>query len=121
MRKDTAYYYIDLAAGEARARYISTGPGMEMTYHLKSSQAKEFAAAGYTGAVPPFVQLEADITGMNPQQAAEYIIGTENAWVDLAVVIERIRRSAKYQVEQATDPNVISQIQQTAINELSQI
>ena len=121
MKKETAYKYIDIAAGEARARYISTGPGQEMTYHLKSTQAKEYRDAGYTGDVPVFIQAEMAVTGMTAQQVADYIIATENQWLTLAVAVEQIRRAAKVQIEAETDLNVISQIQQNAINQLNLI
>jgi len=109
MRKDIANHYIDEAAGEARSKYISSGVGQESTYLFKSFQAKEFKAVGYLGPVPTLIQVEVDVTGLTPQEAADYIITTETKWVQVLSMIEKIRRSGKIRIESLVEPEEISQ------------
>ena len=119
MKHEIAKQYIDIAAGEARNRYISTGVGQEATYLIKSQQAKEYAAAGYTGTVPIFIAAEALATNTTPQVAADVIIATETQWFMLASEIEKLRRTAKIHIDTLTDGNEISQYCETVINQFN--
>jgi len=103
MKKQMAYDYIDIAAGEARARYVSVGVGQESTYMLKAQQAREYKANSYTGDVPVFVQVEAYASNMTSQQAADFIIATQDQWLILASYIEGIRRGAKVAIDSLTN------------------
>lgn len=121
MNKETAKYYIDVAAGEARSKYISTGPRQEAIYMIKSLQARKFKDSGYVGTVPPLVNAEVQATGLPAQQVTDMIISTEDAWIVLAAEIERIRRSAKIAIDQLTDLNEISTYCQNTINTLKNL
>jgi len=121
MRKEVANKYIDMAAGEARARYISTGSGQDAVYLLKAHQAREFKAAGYEGTVPMLIQAEMFVSGMNAQQATDYILATEAQWVYLASEIEKIRRAAKIHVNSLTEFDEITTYTNTIIDTLNSI
>lgn len=113
---------IDSAAGQARLRYITDVPGQSGTYLIKAEQAKAFIAASGQGAVPPYVQAEADATGMPPLQAAQYIDAVSTAWADqLGPIIERERRIGKIAVEEATTVEEVYTAQDTAIAILATI
>ena len=120
--KVAAKHAIDAAAGQARARYITTVPGQEATYMLKERQAREYAAAGYPAAsVPPLVQVEADAFGITPQQAADEIIAKADAWIALAAKIEYARRSGKAEVDAASDVASVETIKNKIIAQLDAI
>lgn len=121
MNKDLAKRYIDIASSEARGKYISTGIGQESTYLIKSMQAREYKASGYTGTIPVFVQVEMDVTGMTNIQATDYILQTEQQWLYLASTIERIRRSAKIHIDSLEDQNQISEYCETILTQLKNI
>ena len=86
---------IDSAAGDARARYIAVAAGQEAVYILKDQQARAYAAANYSGSVPPLVQADVDALNVSPQQAANGIIAQADAWIAIAAQIEQARRSGK--------------------------
>ncbi len=113
--------YVDIAAGEARARYISTGSGQDAVYLMKAMQAKEFKNAGYTGTIPLLIAAEMFITGGTAQQATDYVIATEAQWIYLAAEIEKIRRAAKINISALTDNNEISAYCNSVLNLLNSI
>ena len=120
--KSSAKSSIDAAAGQARARYITTVPGQEATYMLKERQARDYAAAGYPAAsVPSLVQAEADAFGITPQQAADEIIAQADAWITLAAKIEYARRSGKAEVDAASDAASVETIKNKIIAQLDAI
>ena len=95
---------VDSRAENVRLRYITGGAGQASTYIEKASQADSFKAAGYpAGAVPPMVQAEADATGQTPQQAADLILATRDAWLVKGAQIERERRRGKVDIDAARD------------------
>lgn len=109
--KSVAKAFIDDAAGRARARYITTVQGQEATYLLKRDAAKAYQAAGYTGAVPEMIKLEADAVGKTYQVLADEILAQSAAWESLAAMIESLRMVAKAAIDAET--SVIG-IKQTA-------
>lgn len=121
MDKDTAKRYIDIAAGEARARYISVGAGQEGTYLIKAQQAKEYADANYTGDVPLFIQVESEATGLTPQQCADMILATQAQWFYIASQIEKVRRKAKFDLDSITDKNAIDEYCQATLTILDDL
>lgn len=94
---------IDIAAGVARAKYITVSPGQAETYILKAQQAAAYKASGYSGNVPVLVQVEADVMGQTGQDAAESILAQQAAWEAVGAEIERARRAGKIAVGAATD------------------
>ena len=95
---------VDVAAGEARQRYITTVPGQEITYELKRLQAEAHAAAGYPADLSPYPMIAAEqaARGGTAQAASDYILATSGAWVQLAANIEQIRRGAKVALDKAS-------------------
>lgn len=102
---------LDSTAGTTREKYITSSPGQSETYLMKSDQANAWMAADPQTRVEtdfPMVQAERDALLLTDpladmDSAALYIIGTKNAWVQLAASIERERRKGKINVEAATD------------------
>lgn len=94
---------IDRQAGARRLVFITDVPGQQGTYVMKADQAAAFIAAP-DGAVPPYVQAEADAMGATPLDAAQYIAATAAVWNDVVgPAIERERRRGKILVAAAAD------------------
>lgn len=93
---------IDIKAGAVRSKYITTVPGQEATYILKGAQARRFFDNGFAGSPPNLVQAESDAVGESPKLAAIRILNEEEAWTNLAAVIEKIRRKGKIAVTAAS-------------------
>lgn len=121
MKIEAAKDYIDMAASEARHRYISSGVGQESTYLMKAQQSKDFKAAGYTGDIPSLIQAEMIATGLNAQDATDYILTQEAQWAYLAGQIETIRRTGKIAVSNMTDPIEISNYCDSVVEQLNAI
>lgn len=118
--KATALAIIDVCAGAARARYITVTPGQEATYLMKGQQARDYAAAGYTGPAPLMVAAEQEAVGdASPQVAAQRIIAEESLWAAKAAQIERERRSRKIAVAAAVDSEAVAVIRDAAEAALS--
>jgi len=92
---------IDDAAGEARARFITTAPGQESVYQLKREHALAYAAAGYTGDVPAMVAAEAAAQGITEEAAADFILATAEQWIAVAAQVEQLRQAGKTAVRAA--------------------
>jgi hypothetical protein len=90
---------IDIAAGAARARYLTVTPGQDATYSAKYADAKAFVLAGYPDAQIanyPWVKAEAAGTGKTNTQAADSIKGTGDAWnIQIGPAIESLRIGGK--------------------------
>lgn len=101
--KAGALELIDRCAGSARLKYITEVPGQAGTYIVKAEQAQAFIDAGGEGDPPPYVQAEADATGLTLLEAAQYIAGVAALWSEqLGPAIERERRRGKVNVQAAT-------------------
>lgn len=110
--REAALRDIDLAAGQARTRYITEVPGQQATYLAKAEQAATFKGAGYEGEAPAYVKMEAQATGMTTQQAADTILATKAAWeTTIGPRIEYLRRSGKIAV---TSASTVEDIETTA-------
>ena len=94
---------IDSAAGSARLRYITDVAGQQAVYLEKLQQSQAWLA-NPTGAVPPYVAAEAAAMATDASSAAQYIVGTANAWNgQLSPAIEGARRAGKIAVAKATN------------------
>lgn len=114
--KAAALTSIDSAAGAARARYITVAPGQEATYLMKGQQARDYAAAGYSGPVPLMVAAEqAAAADVSAQAAADRIIDEEAAWLAKAAQIEQERRARKIAVAAAADAEAVAAIRAAAM------
>ena len=121
MKIQMAKEYIDMAASEARGKYITDGVGQESTYLLKAQHAKEYRDAGYTGTIPFLVQSEMNATGETAQVCADSIIYQETQWIYLAGTIETIRRSGKIALDALTDSIEIANHCETVVTALKAI
>lgn len=101
---------IDTAAEELRSIYITASPGQVATYIMKYNDATAFKTAGYTGTVPGLVQAEVDATGATAEEAADDIIAQYTAWNQLAGFIEKVRRTAKVSVNEATSNSAVDTV-----------
>jgi hypothetical protein len=120
--KEAARQAIDVAAGAARMRYITEVPGQQATYMRKLEQARAYAAAGYTGSVPPYIQAEADAIGDTPQGAADAILATAALWDDvLSPGIEGARIGGKRAVTAANTAEAVQSAVAAAMAALAAI
>lgn len=113
---------INRIAGIVRQQYITVSPGQELIYMLKDVQSRAYAAAGYTGTVPPFVQSEANATGLTAQQAADSIIAQADAWSIAGSAIDEAKRTGTIAIEAARvalDPAAIETAKNTAVTAIS--
>lgn len=95
--------HIDQAAGQARARHITTSPGQESTYIAKGQEAERYIADGAPADTAPYVMLtaEAGALGITVADLADQVIATRTAWLHLAGAVEAARLGGKAAVEGA--------------------
>lgn len=90
---------IDLAAGNARRRFITDVPGQEAVYITKLEQAKAYAAAhalNPAALVPPYIAAEAAAMGWTAIDTASNVIGLATLWNDqIGPAIEAARLGGK--------------------------
>lgn len=127
--RSSAMVAIDAAAGEARARYITTAAGQDSTYLLKAADADAYKAAGYPDAQIanyPWVLAKAKAMVATPaaadyQAAADLIIATRDMWVATGVQIEEARERGKAAVTAAADIAGVEVARVAAVGELGAI
>lgn len=119
--KKPAKAAIDNAAGNARAAFPSPGSLVDAEYYLAERQAREYKAAGYSGAVPGSVQSWADASGMTAQAAADDIIATADQWYGVLEVIRSARLAGKAAVDAAADHAAVDAAAASAVAALDTI
>lgn len=98
---------IDSAAGEARARYTSTGQMVTDEYRLTYDEAVAFKAAGYPAeSIPESIQAWVDGSDYTVQQAADNIIATKPQLDTVLNAIRSIRLPAKHNVRSAIEADI---------------
>jgi hypothetical protein len=116
---------VDKKAGEVRLRYITSVPGQAETYLMKSTEAKEIKAGGYSNvnlSSYPMIKAEMDATGIQDVAiVCETIIQTELQWKYLAAIVERERRSGKIEIALAGDVTMVYTARDTAVASLEAI
>jgi len=115
---------VNMAAGEARTRYVTAVPSQDATYQMKLEDAKAFKLANYPEAnlsSYPFIDGEAKALASTGQAAADFIIDTYNGWLSLAAYIETTRRLAGEDIKRETVWSNCSVIANAAINKLDAI
>ena len=70
-------------------------------YQQAEEQAKSYQDAGYTGAVPAYVQTWATATGKTAQWAADNIVDTAEAWRNAQIAIRGKRLALKEKAKAA--------------------
>lgn len=120
--KDAARREVDIAAGIAALRYITSRPGQEATYMLKLEQARAHQAAGYPADLTLYsmiaVELDAQlVTDANAtaQMASDFILATAAAWTAKAAQIESARRVAKEKIRVATTEAAVIAARDSAV------
>lgn len=117
--KAEALDQVDIAAGKARLRYITSVPGQAETYQKKEQQAREWAAASFAGDPPSFIAAEAAALGRDPQAVATEVIGLADYWGNVkGPQIEACRRKWKVAIEAATDSTHVDSLLASARAEL---
>lgn len=114
---------VDVAAGEARARYITIAPGQDIVYELKRVQAEAHKAADYPADLTdyPMIEAEQSARGGTAQAATDYILGKSIAWQQLAASIELIKQKSKIDMAAATTATAIDLLAAAAISSLNAI
>lgn len=104
-KKAIAKTVLDTKASVKRASYLTDMIGQDDIYREKADQAVEYAAASYPVDTSPypFVQAEANATGLTPTQAADSIIAARASWMSTMAAIEEERRKGKVNIDAATD------------------
>lgn len=116
------YMAIDEAAGRARARYITTAPGQEITYLLKLREAEKYQAA-LSPTLDGFPLLSAESTELNivPDDLVLQWLNQANMWQVTAAKIEPTRIKAKLQIQTAINKSEADAIALSAITKLDAI
>lgn len=108
---------IDEAADAARIAVL--GDSLRaLEYERAATEAKAFAATGYTGDMPPSVQAWADAAELEPQAAADSIIAEANAWQAALYAIRAARLKGKQQVLKAVSHDAAEMLADTAIADI---
>jgi len=108
---------VDVAAGEARLKYITDAPGQELTYDRKRREALQaiddptptaqkypVLAASIGIEVPTTGNAKADFDAV-----CALVISRETAWAAAASQIEALRLGGKQAVEAATSPAQVAE------------
>lgn len=115
---------VDIAAGKARSRHITTVPGQSETYTEKAAEAKRYLADNPSSDVAvdyPWVAADSEAFGVSFRVAAEAIIEKHSQWKMLGSTIEMIRLRAKEDIAAATSPMQCATIARIASETLGQI
>ena len=89
---------VDIAAGNARARYITTVQGQEAVYTEKMRQAKAYRDAGFPADTTGYEMIVAEFNARETslEEAALFIIAKANEWNNvLSPQIELLRVGTK--------------------------
>ena len=110
--------HIDEAAGEARARYITTEPGQAETYLAKYKAAQEYMSLQIES---PWLTQEAEALGLDVMQVALIIIDAHTHWELKGAEIEAARMQGKAAVKQAKTPRAAVDIANAACDKLLEL
>lgn len=104
--RSTAMARVNDMVGRARALFITTAPGQDMTY-----LAKQAEAAAYLSSTPPpadlsafpFIAAEIGITGADAAAVAGVFFAKAAEWASLGASFERLRMTASAAISAASD------------------
>lgn len=94
---------IDVMAGEARKRQLSSGVELDREHWLAEQQAQAYKDAGYTGTVPPMVQAHVDAHTVTATVAADAILAAAALLLTKLESIRSIRLAAKVALDADVD------------------
>lgn len=101
---DLALARVDSVCDAARLKVVGD-PVRVKEYEVAEAQAKAYAAAGYRGEVPAFVQVWQEAKhrqGWSARQAADDILAASAAWNGALAALRGLRLSAKEDIRAAT-------------------
>lgn len=106
--KAEAIARVNEAAGACRAKYLTVVPGQAETYLLKADELRAYDAIIASNGTPdaadyPILSSEATATGATLDQVATLVRLTRAAWLQLAAVVEGMRRGAIVAIENAAN------------------
>lgn len=111
---------IDIAAGNARAAFVSPGSYIDQEYLLAKQEASEWLAGGKEEtAIPSSVQDHIEMFGVSAQAAAQEIVATAEAWETALRDIRNLRLGGKAAVQRADTIEAAEEAAQQAIDQLN--
>jgi hypothetical protein len=112
-----ACHQIDQAADAARRAVL--GDGLRaLEYQLTAQEATAFAAAEYSGHVPPTVQAWMDAAGLDAKAATDSILAEAAAWKTALYELRALRLKGKQDVLKATTHDAVEAIADVAIESI---
>lgn len=114
--KTEAAARVNDAAGACRAKYLTVVPGQAETYLLKADELRAYDVVIAASGTPdpadyPILSSEAAATGATLAQVVTLVRATRAAWLQLAAVVEGMRRGALVAIVNATnDAQVLAAI-----------
>lgn len=113
---------IDIAAGRARAAFVSPGSYIDQEYLLAKQEAQTWLDGGKDqNAIPSSVQDHIDMFDVGAEAAAQEIVATAEQWEQALGLIRRARLGGKTAVRSAETIEAAEQAAQAAIAELNAI
>jgi hypothetical protein len=114
---------VDQAAGRARSRYISVGPGQEATYMMKAAEADAYVAAGYPADTSgyPILTAEAQARGITVSAMANLIRATRDQWAAVAAAVEAIRIGSKLAIDAAGNIGEARSVRDSAVSQFDSL
>ena len=112
---------IDVAAGDARRRFVSPGDLVDEEYRQAADAVARWRAAGSPAEdVPPEIQAGADYSGITAEQAAVEIETTAAGYAQAMAAIRELRLAGKRATRECADADIDS-TGQGVINQLAAI
>lgn len=108
---------IDQAADAAR-RAVLGDSLRALEYQLTAQEATTFAAADYSGDVPPTVQAWMDAAGLDAKDAADSILAKAAAWKKALYELRALRLKGKQDVLKAATHDGAEAIADVAISSI---
>nr|WP_312623660.1 hypothetical protein [Pseudomonas juntendi] len=113
-----ACHQIDQAADAARRAVL--GDGLRaLEYQLTAQEATAFAAAGYSGVVPPTVQAWMDAAGLDGKAATDSILAKAAAWKTALYELRAVRLKGKQDVLKASTHDGVESVADVAISAIT--
>lgn len=105
---------IDQAADAAR-RAVLGDSLRAVEYQVTANEASAFAAAGYSGEVPPTVQAWMDAAGLEAQAATDSILAEASAWKQALYQLRALRLKGKQDVLKVASHEAVEAVADVAI------
>lgn len=106
---------IDQAADAAR-RAVLGDSLRAVEYQVTANEASAFAAAGYSGEVPPTVQAWMDAAGLEAKAATDSILAEASAWKQALYQLRALRLKGKQDVLKVASHEAVEAVADAAIS-----